>query len=39
MGTVLVGEQAGVRLRGYRLAKASTFVFNAKSSNCISEVS
>ena len=44
IGTVLVDEQAGARLCGfalafYRLAKASTFVFNAKSSNCISEVS
>ena len=43
-GTVLVDEQAEVRLRGFafafdRLAEASTFVFNAKSSNCISEVS
>ena len=42
--TVLVDEQAEVRLRGFalafdRLAKASTFVFNANSSNCISEVS
>ena len=39
-----VDELAGVRLRGFvlgfdRLAKASTFVFNAISSNCISEVS
>ena len=44
MGTVLADEQAGVRLRGFavafdRLAKAHIFVFNAKSSNCISEVS
>ena len=44
IGTGLVDEQAGVRLRGFalafdRLAKASTFVFNATSSNCISEVS
>ena len=44
IGTVLVDEQAEVRLRGFalafdRLAKASTFFFNAKSSNCISEVS
>ena len=43
IGTVLVDEQAGVRLRVFvlafdRLEKASTFVFNAKSSNCISEV-
>ena len=43
MGIVLVDELAEVRLRGFalafdRLAKASTFVFNAKSSNCISEV-
>ena len=35
-GLVLVDEQARVRLRGFalafdRLAKASTFVFNAKS--------
>ena len=39
MGKVLVDELAGVRLCGFalafdRLAKASTFVFNAKSSNC-----
>ena len=44
MGTVLVHEQAGVRLRGFasafdRLAKANTFVSNAKYSNCVSEVS
>ena len=44
IGVVLVDEQAEVRLRGLalafdRLAKANTFVFNAKSSNCISEVS
>ena len=44
MGTVHVDELAGVRLCGFALAfdllaKASTFVFNAKSSNCISEVS
>ena len=44
MGTVLVDGQAEVRLRGFalafdRLAKASTFVFNANSSNFISEVS
>ena len=44
MGTVLVGEQAEVHLRGFalafdRLAKARAFDFNAKSSNCISEVS
>ena len=43
-GKVLVDELAGVRLCGFvlafdRLAKASTFVFKAKSSNCISEVS
>ena len=36
IGTVLVDELAGVRLRGFalafdRLAKASTFVFNANS--------
>ena len=42
--TVLVDEQAEVRLRGFalafdRLAKANTSVFNAKSSDCISEVS
>ena len=42
--TVLVDEQAEVRLRGVafafdRLAKASTFVFNANSSDFISEVS
>ena len=42
--TVLVDEQAEVRLRGFasafdRLAKASTFVFNANSSDIISEVS
>ena len=41
---IVVDEQAEVRLRGFalafdRLAKASTFVLNAKSSNCISEVS
>ena len=44
MGIVLVDELAEVRLRGFalsfdRLAKASSFVFNAKSSNFISEVS
>ena len=44
MGKVLVDGLARVRLRGFalafdRLAKASTFVFNAKLSNCISEVS
>ena len=44
LGTVFVDELAGVRLCGFalasdRLAKANTFVFNAKSSNCISEVS
>ena len=38
---LLVDEQARVRLRGFalafdRLAKASTFDFNAQSSNCIS---
>ena len=38
MGTVLVDEQAEIRLRGLdlafdRLEKASTFVFNANSSN------
>ena len=41
MGFVLVDELAEVRLRGFalafdRLAKASTFFFNAKSLNCIS---
>ena len=44
VGTVLVDEQATVRLRGFalafdRLAKASTFVFNANSSDFISEIS
>ena len=44
IGTVLVDEQTEIRLRGFalafdRLAKANTFVFNANSSNCISEVS
>ena len=44
MCKVFVDELAEVRLRGFalafdRLAKASSFVFNAKSSNCISEVS
>ena len=44
MGKVFGDEQVEVRLRGFalafdRLAKASTFVFNANSSNCISEVS
>ena len=43
-GTVLVDEQAEVCLRGFalafdRLVKASTFVFNAKSSDFVSEVS
>ena len=43
MGTVLVDEHAEVRIRGFalvfdRLAKASTFVFNANSSDFISEV-
>ena len=44
MGTFLVDELAGVRLRGFalafdRLVKASTFVFNANSSDFVSEVS
>ena len=44
IGTVLVDEQEEVRLRGFALAFdlfaiASTFVFNANSSNFISEVS
>ena len=44
LGTVLVDEQAEVRLRGFalafdRIAKASTIVFNANSSDFISEVS
>ena len=44
MGIVFEDELAGVRLCGFalafdRLAKASTFVCNAKSSNRISEVS
>ena len=44
MGIVLVDELAERRLCGFtlafdRLAKASTFVFNAQSSDCISEVS
>ena len=44
IGTVFVDEVAEIRLRGFalafdRLAKASTFVFNAKSSNCIEDVS
>ena len=44
IGTVFVDEQAEVRLRGLalafdRLAKTSTFVFDANSSNFISEVS
>ena len=44
IGTVLVDEQPEVRLRGFafafgRLAKVSTFVFNANSSDFISEVS
>ena len=44
ISTVLVHEQATVRLRSFalvfdRLAKASTFVFNANSSDFISEVS
>ena len=42
--TVLVDEQAEVRLRGFalafdRLAKSLAFNFDAKSSSCISEVS
>ena len=44
IGTVLEDEQAEVRLLGFvvafdRLANASTFVFNAFSSNFISKVS
>ena len=44
MGTIFVDELAEIRLCGFalafdRLAKASTFVFNAQSPNCISEVS
>ena len=44
MGKVLVGGLAQVRLCGFalafdRLAKARAFDFNAKLSNCISEVS
>ena len=44
MGAVLVDEQAEVDLCGFaiafdRLAKASTFVFNANSSDFVSEVS
>ena len=44
IGTVLVDEQAVVGVLGFalafdRLAKASTFDFTAKCSNCISEVS
>ena len=44
MGTVFVDELAEIRLWSFalafdRLAKASTFVSNAKSSNCILEVS
>ena len=44
IGTVLVDEQAEVCLRGFalafdRLAKASAFVFNANSSDFVSEVS
>ena len=40
---ILVDQQEGVRFRGFalafdRVAKASTFVFNAKSSNCTSKV-
>ena len=43
-GTIFVDEGADIRLCGFalafdRLAKASTFDFNAQSSNCISEVS
>ena len=42
-GKVFVDELEEIRLCGFalvcdRLAKASRFVFNAKSSNCISEV-
>ena len=44
MGEVLVDEQAEADLRGFasafdRLANASTFVFNANSSDFVSEVS
>ena len=44
MGTVLVDEQAGVRLRGFalafdRLAKERAFDLKAKLANWISEVS
>ena len=44
ISTVLVDEQVVENLLGFalafdRLAKASTFVFNAQSSNCISEIS
>ena len=43
-GTVFKDELSKIRLRGFalafdRLAKASTFVFNAQSSDFISEVS
>ena len=43
-GYIFVDELARIRLCGfalafYRLAKASTFDFNAQSSNCISEIS
>ena len=42
--TVLADEQAEVRILGFalafdRLEKASTFIFKANSSDCISEVS
>ena len=44
ISTVLLNEQARVRLRGFasafdRLAKSPALNFNAKTSNCISEVS
>ena len=44
ISTVLVDEQAEVDLRGFalafdRFAKANTFVFNANSSDFVSEVS